>query len=57
MSAFDRSPDTSGEKILIAERKELLITLERFVGLVLSPPSIFLGIDSGSARVVDVIPP
>ena len=57
ISACDCSSDTSGEKILIAERKELLITLARFVGLVLSLPSIFLSVDSGSARVVDVIPP
>ena len=32
ISACDRSSDTSGEKILIAERKELLMTLARFVG-------------------------
>ena len=56
ISVCDRSSDTSGEKILITERKELLMTLARFIGLVLSPPSIFLSVDSGSARV-DVIPP
>ena len=57
ISAYDCSSDTSGEKVLIAERKELLMTVARFVGLVLSPPPIFLSVDSGSAWVVDVTPP
>ena len=56
ISACDRSwdIDTSGQKILNGERKESLVA-----GLVLSPPSIaiFLSVDSGSAQVVDVIPP
>ena len=50
------SSDTSGEKKLIGERKESLMTLARFVGLVFSPPSIFLSVDTGSDRVVGVIP-